>query len=80
MVDKRYFCNTTLAYKGINHVGKLFDTSGAMKPWSVYKSEFSLGKKSHLYWIQLNNAIPKVWKENLYKGDKKFYDLAFTGH
>ena len=33
-----------------------------------------------LYWIQLNDAIPKAWKENLYKGDKNFHDLTFSGY
>ena len=66
MVDKRSLYNTALAGKGINHVGQLFDTNGAMKPCSVFKSEFSLSKNSHFYWIQLNSAIPKAWKENLY--------------
>ena len=51
-----------------------------MKPWPVYKSEFNLSKNSHFYWIQLNNAIPKAWKENLYKEDKNFHDLTCTGH
>ena len=80
LVDKRSYCSTTLADKGINHVRQLFDTNGAMKPWSVFKSEFSLSKNSHFYWIQLNTAIPKVWKENLYKVDKNFHDLTFSGH
>ena len=80
MLDKRYFYNTTVADKGINHIGHLFDTNGAMKPWSVCKSEFSLSKNSHFYWIQLNNAISKVWKENLCKGEKNFSDFAFSGH
>ena len=44
-VDKRSYYNTTLADKGINHVGQLFDTNGAMRHWSVSKSEFSLNKK-----------------------------------
>ena len=39
------FYNTTLADKGINHVGQLFDTNDAIKPWYVFKSEFSLSKK-----------------------------------
>ena len=51
-----------------------------LKPWPMFKSEFSLGKNNHFYWIQLNNAIPKAWKENLYKGDKNFHDLTFSGH
>ena len=45
LVDKRSYYNTTLADKGINHVGQLFDTNGAMRRWSVFKSEFSLNKK-----------------------------------
>ena len=36
--------------------------------------------KSLFCWIQLNNAIPKAWKENLYKGEKNFHDLTFSGH
>ena len=80
LADKRSFYNTTLADKGINHVGQLFDTNGAKKPCSVFKSEFSLSKNSHFNWIQLNNAIPKAWRENLYKGDKHFHDLTFSGH
>ena len=51
-----------------------------MKHWSVSKSEFSLSKNSHFYWIQLTNAILKAWKENLYKEDKNFHDLIFSGH
>ena len=53
LVDKRSFYNTILADKGINHVGQIFNTDGAMKPWSVFKSGFSLHKNSHFYWIQL---------------------------
>ena len=58
----------------------MFGTNGAMKPWSVLKSEFSWSKNSHFYWIQLNIAIPKAWKENLCKGDKNFHNLTFSGH
>ena len=31
-----------LMFNAINHAGQIFDTNGAMKPWSVFKSEFSL--------------------------------------
>ena len=79
MVDKKSFYNTTLADRGINDVGQLFDINGAMEVWSQFKREFSLSKSSHFYWIQLNNAIPNAWKENLCKGNKN-YDLTFSGH
>ena len=71
MVIKRSFYNTTLTDKGINHVGQLFDTNGAMKLRSVFKKEFSLSKNSHFYCTQLTNAIPRASKENLCKGEKK---------
>ena len=80
MVDKKYFYNITLADKGINHVGQLFYNNGAMKPWSVFKSEYSLSENSHLYCIELNDTILKAWKQNLYNGDKSFYNLTFSGH
>ena len=51
-----------------------------LKQWFEFKSEFSLNKNSHFYWIQLNNAIPKAWKENLYKEDKNYHELTFSGH
>ena len=40
LVDKSYLYNTTLANQGINQIGQLLDTNGAMKPWSVFKSKF----------------------------------------
>ena len=80
LVDKRSFYDTTLADKRINGVVQLFDTNGAMKSWPVFKREFSLSKNSHFYWIRLNNAIPKAWKENLCKGDKHFHDLTLSRH
>ena len=46
----------------------------------MLKSEFSLSKNSHFYCIQLRNVIPKALKANIYKGDKKFHDLTFSGH
>ena len=47
LVDKMSFYNTTGGRKelrldqGINHVGQFLDTNGAMKSWSLFKSEFS---------------------------------------
>ena len=49
LVDKRSFHDTTLADKGINHVGQLFDTNDAMKLWCVFKNELSLSKNIRSY-------------------------------
>ena len=43
---------------------QLFGNNGAMKPSSEIKRAFGLSKNNHFYWIQLNNAIPKTWKES----------------
>ena len=70
LVDKRSFYNTAVVDIGTNHAGQLFDTNGAMRPWSVFKSEFILIKNSYFYYISLNNAIPKAWKGNFYIEDE----------
>ena len=80
MADNISFCSTTIGDKRINNKRQLFDTNGAMKPWSVIKSEFIWSENSHFYWIELNNVIPKVWKENLYKGDEGLHDITSSGH
>ena len=35
------------------------------KAWLDIKTEFNLSNKQHYFWIQLINAIPKSWKEEL---------------
>ena len=64
----------------MSQVGQLVGTNGAIKLRFEFKREFSLSKNSHFYWIQLNNAIPKVWKDYIYKGAENFNDLTFSGH
>ena len=51
LVDKRSLYNATLANKGINHVGSLFDINGAIKLWSVFKRRLILSKDNRFYWI-----------------------------
>ena len=51
-----------------------------MKPWSTSKREFNLNENSHFYWIQLNCATLRAWKENLSKGDKNVHDFTFSRH
>ena len=80
MVYKRSIYYSTLTDKEINDIGRLFDTIAAMKPWAEFKREFSVSKNSYFYWMQSNNAIPKAWKENFYKGGENFHDLTFSRH
>ena len=70
VVDKRFSYNITLPDKRNNHVGQLFDTNGAMKPRLVFKSEFSLSKNSHFYWIQIIMPFQKLGKKIFINGTK----------
>ena len=80
LVDKKSFNNATLADKGINHVGQLFDINVAMKPWFVFKSKFSLSKNSHFYWFQLMPIMPiqKLGKKIFIKETKIFMTLLLV--
>ena len=51
-----------------------------MAPWTDFKNVFNLSKNTHCFWIHLKNAISKAWKENIYKVEENFYDLAFSGY
>ena len=70
------FYNTTLVNKGTNHVGQLFDTNGAMKPWSVLKSEFRLSKNSHFMSFSGHHITKKCQIYSLTKcSNKELYSL-----
>ena len=40
----------------------LLDNFGEIKSWYVLKTEYNLNYKFYLLWLQLNDAIPKAWK------------------
>ena len=64
-VDNKSLCNNSLANQGINNVGQLLNENGMIKAWLDIKTQFSLSNKQHYFQIQLINAIPKSWKEEL---------------
>ena len=63
--DNKSLCNHSLANQGINQVGQLFNENRMAKAWLDIKRKFSLSNKQHYFSIQLINAIPKSWKEEL---------------
>ena len=46
----------------VNFVMDLLDNFGKIKSWHVFKTEYNLNYKFYLLWLQLNDAIPKAWK------------------
>ena len=49
----------------INYVMDLLDNSGKFKSWHVFKTEYNLSHKFYFQWLQLTDAIPKAWKNNV---------------
>ena len=64
-IDNKTLCNNSLANQGINHVGQLFNENGMTKAWLDIKIQFNLSNRQNYFWIQLINAIPKSWKEEV---------------
>ena len=79
-IDNKSLCNNSLANQGINHVGQLFNENGMTKAWLDIKTQFSLSNKQHYFWIQLINAIPKSWKEELRRSNHISDALSMYDH
>ena len=78
-IDNKSLCNNSLANRGINHVGQLFNENGMAKAWLDSKTQFNLSNNQHYFWIQLINAIPKSWKEEL-RGSNRSNALSVYDH
>ena len=49
--------------KNIHSITQLFNTVGSVKNWNILKTEYALQNKDQFYWLQIINAIPKMWKK-----------------
>ena len=78
--DKKSLCNNSPANQGINHVGQLFKENGMAKAWLDIKIQFNLSNKQHYFWIQLINALPKSWKEELRRSNRISDALSVYDH
>ena len=79
-IDSESLCNNSLANQGINHIGQLFNENGMTKAWLDIKMQFNLSNKEHYFWIQLINAIPKSWKEELRRSNHISDALSVYDH
>ena len=79
-IDNKSLCNNSLANQGINHVGQLFNENSMTKAWSGIKIQFDLSNKEHYFWIQLINAVPKSWKEELRRSNRISNALSMYNH
>ena len=53
------------ASKNNNFASHFFQGNGKTKSWDYIKSEWNLESKLRYFWIQLTDALPKLWKESI---------------
>ena len=51
--------------KGILLVRHLFDDNGKVMNWETFRSRYNLSQKLYFKWMQLIDAIPRLWKQNV---------------
>ena len=79
-IDNKSLCNNSLANQGINHARQLFNEKDMTKAWLDIKTQFNLSNKQHYFWIQLINAIPISWKEELCRSNHILDALSVYDH
>ena len=46
----------------MEHVSDILSEKGIIL-WEIFKNKYSLTDREHFKWVQLINAVPKVWKD-----------------
>ena len=63
-----------------NFVGQIFHENGTTKSWDYIKSEYNLESKLKYPWIQLTDALPKLWKDRILNGVGNSINLCIFDH
>ena len=56
-----------LSQNKTNFVMDFFVEHGKLRSWSVFKIKYSLNNAFYFQWLQLTDAILKIWKKHLKK-------------
>ena len=64
-VDNRPICFKHFSEKEVNFVSHIVKENGKIKSWNDLKNEFKIEQRLYFTWVQLVNAIPSNWKNNL---------------
>ena len=62
-IDNKSIVISGFMSKNINCVSQIFLKNGKTKSWDYIKSEYNLESKLKYCWIQLTDALPKLWKD-----------------
>ena len=60
--DNKSIFISDFASKNISFVGQILHENGKAKSWYYIKLEYNLESKLKYRWIQLTDALPKLWK------------------
>ena len=52
----------TFSSKGVEHVSDILSEKGII-PWKKFNNKYSLKEREHFKWVQLIDAVPRVWKD-----------------
>ena len=66
--------------KGVNLVSHIMKENGEIRSWNDLKTEFKLEQQLYFKWVQLVNAIPSNWKNNLKHTDTYLQNLILLDH
>ena len=64
-IDNKSIFISDFASKDINFIGQIFHENGKTKSWNYIKSEYNLESKLKYRWIQLTDALSKLWKDRI---------------
>ena len=64
-IDNKSIFIADFPSKSINFVGHIFHENGKTKSWDYIESEYKLENKLKYRWIQLTDALPKLWKDRI---------------
>ena len=66
--------------KNLNLIGQLFNDDGNIKPWKDLKIEFHIKDNRKIYWLQIIDALLKIWKDITLKDRGNAKCLAIFDH
>ena len=64
----------------MNFIGQLFNDNGDIKPWEDVKIEFHLKDTQKIYWLQIFDALTKLWKDIILKDKGNAKNLVIFDH
>ena len=79
-IDNKCVIFPNFSNKGINFVGKLFDSDGKLHCWEFLKEKYLLSQNMEFKWFQLIHTLPREWKEAISIHNGSLENLLIHDH